>query len=323
MNRLLTVLRRTAQPLSGWVSVHDTSLRTGSTTILLPFTATVAGSGDRVIDWGDGTVEVDNTANPTHTYATGGVYTVRARGGTTLRLGNTADANNNDGWRLTCTDVASWSGMGFTNFTRAFRGHVPNVKVPDSIPSSVTSISQMFQDAAAFNQPIVNWNTSNVTNMDAVFRSAVAFNQPIGSWNTAIATSMTSMFSSAVAFNQPISSWNTANVTSMNSMFLNASAFDQDLSAWQLRRNGVALNSMLWSSGLSVENYSRTLIGWANYVAATNTPATLTLGAFSRKYNTTAYTTGQTYNDAASARAYLVTAAPAGPGWTIVDGGAA
>jgi hypothetical protein len=59
------------------------------------------------------------------------------------------------------------------------------------------------------------------------------------------------------------------------------------------------------------ENYSRTLIGWANYASAnSDTPASVTLGAGTRTYNDTAYTTGLTYNDAAAARAYLVGTPP-------------
>jgi hypothetical protein len=68
---------------------------------------------------------------------------------------------------------------------------------------------------------------------------------------------------------------------------------------------------------LSTENYSRILIGWANYVSANSeTPINVVLGGGNRTYNQFPYTTGQTYNDAVAARAYLVSR-----GWTITDGG--
>jgi surface protein len=273
--------------LTKWNSVHNTALRTGSTTILLPFNAS---TGNRTIDWGDGVVEVVNTANPSHTYASGGIYTVTVSGGTTTRLGNILDA----GWQQTVTEVISWGNLGFTSFDGAFRGCTQNVEVPSDIPTTVTNMSSMFLSATAFNQNISSWNTSNVTNM-------------------------LNLFQSATAFNQNISSWNTSKVTTMQSMFSGASAFNQNLGAWQLRKAGVIMTNMLNNSGLSVENYSRTLIGWANYVSAnSNTPATVTLNATGRKYNTTAYTTGLTYNDGAAARAYLVGVPP---GWTITDAG--
>ena len=74
---------------------------------------------------------------------------------------------------------------------------------------------------------------------------------------------------------------------------------------------------MLNNCGMSTENYSRTLIGWANSVDANgDLPSGSTLGATGRTYNSTAYVSGQTYNDAVSARAYLTGAAP-DPAWTI------
>jgi hypothetical protein len=91
--------------------------------------------------------------------------------------------------------------------------------------------------------------------------------------------------------------------------------------AWALRLAGVNMTNMFLgnTNTLSTENYSRTLIGWANYVSAnSDTPANVTLGAGNRTYNNTAYTTGETYNDAVAARAYL-TGTP--PTWTITDGG--
>jgi len=58
---------------------------------------------------------------------------------------------------------------------------------------------------------------------------------------------------------------------------------------------------------LNQENYSRTLIGWANYVAATDGPYTTPLSmAGGRVYNTTDYVTGERFTNAAAARAFLV-----------------
>jgi hypothetical protein len=74
---------------------------------------------------------------------------------------------------------------------------------------------------------------------------------------------------------------------------------------------------MLNSCGMNAENYSRTLIGWANSVDANgDLPSGSALGATGRTYNNTAYVSGQTYNDAVSARAYLTGVSP-DPAWTI------
>ena len=98
--------------------------------------------------------------------------------------------------------------------------------------SQVTSMWEMFRFTVAFNQPIGSWDTSQVTSMAHMFRETTAFNQPIGSWDTSKVTSMGSMFSDAAAFNQPIGSWDTSQVTNMLYTFFNAAAFYQDISGW-------------------------------------------------------------------------------------------
>jgi surface protein len=124
------------------------------------------------------------------------------------------------------------------------------------------------------------------------------------------------MFGAARDFNQNIGGWNTASVTNMNTMFLNAISFNRNIGNWTLRTAGVDMEGMLNSCGMGPENYSRTLIGWANKVsAAGNLPAAISLGALGRTYNSTVYGSG-TYTTATAARAYLVGAAP-NPTWTI------
>jgi surface protein len=229
------------------------------------------------------------------TYTNAGTYVVRASGGVTVRLGDRG-ASPVAAWTGTLLSVLSWGNLGWTSFDSGLRSVAGNFAVPRSVPSSVTTMSNMFRDASTFNQDIGSWDTSSVTNMGAMFLGATAFNQDIGSWNTSI-------------------------VTTMSSMFQNANAFNQDLGAWSLRLAGVDMAFMFLGNALtlSTENYSRTLIGWANYVSAnSDTPANVTLGAGNRTYNDTAYTTGLTYNDGAAARAYL-TGTP--PTWTITDGG--
>lgn len=306
----------------------NTNLRAGSTTVLIPVNAKTGG--DRTIDWGDGFIETQNGANPTHIYATDGVYTVQMYGGTTTRLGNTGGTPN-AGWTQTLVEVIQWGkSIGWTNFESALRGCTQNILVPNDIPrtadgyaANVTNMAAMFYGATSFNQNIGSWNTANVTSMNNMFQNATVFNQNIGGWNTANVTGMAGMFAGttgATAFNQDIGGWNTAKVTNMSFMFSGATAFNQNIGAWSLRTAGVNMSSMLNGCGMNTENYSRTLIGWANSVdAAGNLPAAVTLGASGRTYNNTNYG-GTTYTDAVTARAYLVSASP-DPAWTITDAG--
>jgi hypothetical protein len=276
-----------------FVVVFDTNLRAGSTTVELNINARTGG--DRTGDWGDGTVTVENAALPSHTYAADGVYVVQVKGGTTTRLGERG-ASENAGWTDTLTAVVQWGTLGWTSFERAFSSVKQNFSIPSSIPTSVTNLGFTFNGASAFNQPSITlWNTVNITNMAGTIRSS--------------------------GVNQNISQWNVSNVTTFN-LFANlASSFNQNLGAWALRLAGVNLASMFNSSGLSTENYSRTLIGWANYAAANgNLPASVTLGATGRTYNATVYVPAGTYTNAVDARAFLSGVAP-DPAWTITDAG--
>jgi surface protein len=98
--------------------------------------------------------------------------------------------------------------------------------------SSVTKMYSMFYGATSFDQPIGGWDVSSVTNMAVLFRDAAAFDQPIGGWNVSSATHMNYMFSGAAAFDQPIGEWDVSSVTNMNNMFNGAAAFRQDITGW-------------------------------------------------------------------------------------------
>ena len=100
--------------------------------------------------------------------------------------------------------------------------------------SSVTNMSQLFNDKNDFNNDISKWNVSNVTDMSDMFDTAAAFNQPIGSWNVSKVTTMTRMFRDAAAFNQPIDKWNVSKVTYMDRMFDRAETFNQNLTKWKI-----------------------------------------------------------------------------------------
>ena len=95
--------------------------------------------------------------------------------------------------------------------------------------ASLTKINNMFQNASAFNQTLVNFtNTSNVTDMSNMFNGASVFNN--GSNQLTFITSSTltnisGMFQGATNFNQSLTFTNTLSVTDMSYMFNNAISF--------------------------------------------------------------------------------------------------
>ena len=93
--------------------------------------------------------------------------------------------------------------------------------------SSVTNMSRMFSDAATFNKDL-SFNTSNVTDMNNMFYGARAFNKSLH-FDTSKVTNMSAMLRFASGLNQPLH-FDTSKVTNMSLMFASAVIFNQDLS---------------------------------------------------------------------------------------------
>lgn len=323
----------------------DTSLSAGLQYDLV----TVGGPGrispSYTVDWGDGTVESFTTVGTkSHVYSAAGVYQIKISG-SVYCIGSTASSPGNSANLKKLKRVLSWGRIvGLQQLSIGNSSSL--IEVPDHLPSGldsllnmfngcttfnqnigswdvskITSLSGMFRSNTVFNQNISGWNTSKVTNFSGMFDGATAFNQNISGWDVSSATILAFMFANNTIFNQNISGWNTSKVTTMSGMFNGATAFNQDLGSWALT-NTVTLTNMLNNCGMSNENYSRTLIGWANYVSSTGTAKSRSLGATGRKYNSTSYG-GSPYSTGSGARTYLTTAtASGGGGWTISDGGA-
>src|SRR5690625_190728 len=179
-------------------------------------------------------------------------------------------------------DISSWDVSNVTNMSEMFyeaKSFNQNLETWDV--SNVTNMRSMFMGATVFNQDIGSWDVSNVTNMLAMFSDATEFNQDIGSWDVSNVTDLSDMFERATNFNQDIGSWDVSNVERLNWMFYEADSFDQNLGAWNLNNLFIA-SAMFMDSGMSCENYSLTLKGWADNP---NTPNNIELGSNGMEYS--------------------------------------
>ncbi|MEL7270434.1 MAG: BspA family leucine-rich repeat surface protein [Bacteroidota bacterium] len=131
---------------------------------------------------------------------------------------------------------------------------------------NITNMNRMFVHADLFNANIGEWNTENVTSMSGMFSSADSFNRNIGGWNTQKVTDMGGMFFYAKSFNQDVGGWNTQNVEETDDMFTGASSFNRNLGSWSLQSLENA-GGMFEDSGMSTQNYSQTLVGWAQQLS--------------------------------------------------------
>ncbi|WP_338960878.1 MULTISPECIES: BspA family leucine-rich repeat surface protein [unclassified Spiroplasma] len=98
-------------------------------------------------------------------------------------------------------------------------------KVPDQLPTKITSLSNMFADNLTFDQNISSWNISNIVDMSYMFYDAKKFNQDISKWNTSKVTNMMGMFWNAKKINQNLSAWNVEKVNNFD-LFATNSGFD-------------------------------------------------------------------------------------------------
>jgi len=214
---------------------------------------------DCFVYWGDGSYDniTSHTApEVTHTYPSGGTYTIKItgdllgwrfnNGGDKLKMGEiqkwgvlniSTDAGFYGCSNLTAsaTDAPLITTSSFQRFFEGCDNFNSNIGNWDT--SSITNMSYMFNGADLFNNggssTINNWDTSNVTTMYAMFLRS-AFNQDISSWDTSSVTNMANMFEYANSFNEDISAWDVSSVTNMSSMFKDATSFNEDISAWDV-----------------------------------------------------------------------------------------
>ncbi|MCB0492190.1 MAG: BspA family leucine-rich repeat surface protein [Cyclobacteriaceae bacterium] len=159
-------------------------------------------------------------------------------------------------------DISGWDMTSVTTISSMFTFSQFNQNIDGWDVSNISNMSSAFS-GAVFNQPIGSWDVTGVTNMTSMFASAQFFNQDIGGWNVSNVGFMGNMFSNANAFNQDLSSWDVSNVTNMSGMFNLTLAFDQSLASWDIA-NVSFMTGMFSNSGISVDNYDQTIIGWAS-----------------------------------------------------------
>lgn len=133
--------------------------------------------------------------------------------------------------------ITSWDQFGVESGvkTLSFIGGPKLTNVPSSIPTSVTSLSNVLNGSTIFNDKDVNtWNVSNVTSLSKAFYNNKAFNQSLSSWNVGKVTVFSNIFAGAAAFNQNINSWNVSAGIKFDGVFNGASNYNQPLSSWNM-----------------------------------------------------------------------------------------
>jgi surface protein len=186
------------------------------------------------VDFGDGTILINQTGSVPYTYSSAGIYTITVTGNfKKIRFANLTSAQQSLRYKL--KSIEQWGTTQWESMEGAFslcKNLVINATdAPDL--SQVTDMSAMFSGCQALNQSLNNWDVSNVTNMTGLFHNTSSFNQPIGDWDVSSVTNMKNMFSYS-SFNQPIGDWDVSNVTNMEQMFYMNFSFNQPIGNWDV-----------------------------------------------------------------------------------------
>lgn len=246
------------------------------------------------VTWGDGTAPEEVLRQSTLGIATHDYPAAAQATQYTISVGDpTVGSLTASGLRETATPqylvaVNSWgslaSNTSFVSLEGAFKGATNFVDVPISEPAFVSSVAQTFMGATSFDDAdISNWSSSRFTNAESMFEGATSFNRQL-TWSAPVlattqrmffgATQMNSsvsitspvlintgsMFNGATAFNKPVNI-DTSHVVNMAAMFWGASSFNRPLT---LNMSSVSWAiGMLRDTGMSVSNWSTTLMNWA------------------------------------------------------------
>jgi surface protein len=159
-------------------------------------------------------------------------------------------------------DIRGWDVGSVTDMSHAFReAYLFEWDIRDWDVSLVTDMSHMFESTYSFNVGVANWDVSAVTDMSYMFHDAASFNGDVSNWEVGSVISMESMFDNAGSISTDVSNWDVSAVTNMRNMFRETDYFDQSLGMWEIT-SVTDMTGMLDDSGITLENYDLTLIGW-------------------------------------------------------------
>ena len=232
-----------------FVSTWDTT-KAGSVsnTVVLPLLS--GGTYSGTIDWGDTSTSALSYANRSHTYASGGVYTITisgtisgfrfANGGDKLKIGNVSNWGN-----LTITTDQAF--FGCTNLTAT---------ATDAPIISTATLSYTFYGCSNFNGYVNGWDVSGVSNGERIFMLATSFNQDLNNWNTSSFTTIANMFTGASSFNGDLSGWDLSLVT-IATAFLQGTAFNNNsIDNWEVK------TIQLFNNFFRETSFNQDISGW-------------------------------------------------------------
>ena len=299
------------------------------------------GPNNFKIDWGDGNGFVGDPTNSganytgssftatSPAYASGGNKTVKICEDASQYIHSLSQNWNgpSSGDRSKIINIPNWGSNSWRNLYRTFFECDNLVMNTTTIPNLANgpSLSGMFyrSDGDFTNSNIGNWNMTTITRIDSMFQQASNFNVDISGWDVSNVTNISAFAYQASSFNQDLSSWNVANVTNTY-LALGLTSFNHYL-PWALNTSAnppdpYYLTSIFSGSAMSTNNYTDTIVYWANFVKNQTPDAPLNVNMSVQNGRTfdSNRSGGTNFANAFAAREFLTNAvASGGAGWTI------
>jgi hypothetical protein len=170
----------------------------------------------------------------------------------------------------------------------------------------------MFRDAEGL--PLVQlstWQPRSCEDFGSMFYRCFDFTEDISGWDVSAGRDFRMMFFRALAFNANIALWDVSSAADMSDMFEQAAAFNHSLATWPLNPDGVLMPDFGHrTASWSAENYSSTLVGWANRIRTTGGPIDVVTNFTDeignpKGYDAVDYAPGEAFANAPAARSFL------------------
>ncbi len=183
---------------------------------------------DYTVDWGDGTIDSDQTTRADHQYANAGTYIVKITGELPGFQGT--------GIARHMREVNQWGNIEWKSFNGFFRLADDLVfKATDSPDlSDVTDMNNAFSFAENVSGDMSGWDLSNIDSMRGIFFGTQNFTADMSGWNLANLTSLENAFRASKDFDGKLSDWNFGSLETLKFAFYNAEDFNSDISDWDV-----------------------------------------------------------------------------------------
>jgi surface protein len=189
------------------------------------------------IDWGDGDIkdieyfEYNNTNPVSHTYATAGRYTIRAKFNIS-NMANVIGSLKDVLYKVLQEPTERTMYLGaYSNCTKLVSVNLPGLKP--------TNVQGMFQNTPLLTEVIgiADWDVRSIANLNYTFyNTGLTDYSGIESWNVSNCSAMVQTFAKTKATSINLSAWKANTITNINGLCANSSFKTIDISNWDMTK---------------------------------------------------------------------------------------